>query len=84
MSQLGQSRRFRDVGYESASPPRTDIVSRADHVGKVPSNPDLAVVENDKERVAGRRLLIQSRSVDVISNSYHPSIVASPTNTRNV
>ena len=27
------SRRFRDVGCESASPPRTDIVSETGHVG---------------------------------------------------
>jgi hypothetical protein len=40
MAALGQSRRFRDVGCESALPPRTDIVSQIDHVGFVPQ-PDL-------------------------------------------
>jgi hypothetical protein len=33
---LGPSRRFRDVGCESALPPRTDIATKNDHVGKVP------------------------------------------------
>jgi hypothetical protein len=36
MSQLGHSRRFRDVGCESALPPRTDIAVRPGHVRKVP------------------------------------------------
>ena len=36
MSAAGHSRRFRDVGYESALPPRTDIVGETGHVGKVP------------------------------------------------
>ena len=33
---MGHSRRFRDVDCESALPPRTDIVSSTDDVGKVP------------------------------------------------
>jgi hypothetical protein len=37
MSEVGQSRRFRDVGCESALPPRTDIVGWVGHVGKVPT-----------------------------------------------
>jgi hypothetical protein len=32
----GHSRRFRDIGRESAFPPLTDITSKTDHVGKVP------------------------------------------------
>jgi hypothetical protein len=36
MLQMGYSRRFRDVGHESALPPKTDIVSSIGHVGKVP------------------------------------------------
>jgi hypothetical protein len=35
-SEMGHSRRFRDVGCESALPPRTDIVSLTGHVRKVP------------------------------------------------
>jgi hypothetical protein len=37
MSEMGHSRRFRDVGRESALPTRTDIVSETGHVGKVPT-----------------------------------------------
>jgi hypothetical protein len=36
MSGWGHSRRFRDVGRESAFSPLTDITSKTDHVGKVP------------------------------------------------
>jgi hypothetical protein len=36
MAALVQSRRFRDVSCESALPPRTDVVSFTDHVGKMP------------------------------------------------
>jgi hypothetical protein len=35
-SAFGHSRRFRDVGYESALPPTTDIVSWTAHGRKVP------------------------------------------------
>jgi len=49
MPALGHSRRFRGVGCESALPPRTDIVSYADHVGKEPTGEVVKVLVDIKE-----------------------------------
>jgi hypothetical protein len=43
-SEMGHSRRFRDVNCESALPPRTDIVSLTGNVGKGPSEADIRAV----------------------------------------